>query len=250
MNKLLLSVAFLAMLAGTAIAAEIGGSIELEVEKNVADNYGAALTYNLNYTGGSEELGASASIGFENDAIDSWSLGVNLMGAGISVGDQGSLFIEGYDGATLADPSIAESLRVNYSGASVALGFGDFEDDLTDIESVQAGYEMAVAGVDLAAAVDYNLDSEDYAVGVLASYAMNDKLRVGGAVTYSDILAYEATVSTLGITGYINGDEDEFAQNVGAGYETKLNGLALNAKVNYNLDSEEIAPTLGVAFKF
>ena len=35
---------------------------------------------------------------------------------------------------------------------------------------------MAVAGVDLAAAVDYNLDSEDYAVGVLANYAMSDKL--------------------------------------------------------------------------
>lgn len=250
MNKLLLSVAFLAMLAGTAIAAEVGGNIELEVEKNNAGDYGAALTYNLTYSGGSDELGANASLGFENNAIDSWSLGVSVMGAGISVGDQGSLFIEGYDGATLADPAIDESLRVTYVGASVALGFGDFSNDLTDIESVQAAYEMAVAGVDLAAAVDYNLDSEDYAIGVLANYSMSDKLSVGGAVTYSDLLAYEATVSASGVTGYINGDEDDFAQNVGAGYETTLNGLVLNAKVNYNLDSEEIAPTLGVNFKF
>jgi|694.fasta_scaffold55037_8 hypothetical protein len=250
MNKLLLSAALVAGLAGAATAAEIGGVVELEVGKNAAGNYGAVPTYGLTYTGGSEELGASVSLGFENNALDSWSLGVNLIGAGISVGDQGSLFVEGYDGATLADPSIAESLRVTYSGASVALGFGSFTTDLTDIESVQAAYSMKVSVVDLAASVDYNLDTEDYALGVLANYSINDSLAVGGAVTYSDILAYEATVSAKGITGYVNGDEDDFAQNVGAGYETEFNGLVLEAKANYNIDAEEIEPTLGVTFKF
>ena len=250
MKNLLLTTVAVFSMTGAAMAADVTGKVSVDVAEG-ASGWGATTGFDLGVAASDV---ANASIGFTaapggDVSVDSWSIGTSLNGVALSFGDQGGVFVEGYNGATLAAPTIGDSLQVSMGGASVAVGFADVTADLTDVEKLQAAYAMEVAGADVVASIDYNLDSSDYVLGATASYNVNE-LVLGGAVTYGDLFAYEATVATMGITAYVNGDENEFAQNVGAGYETLLGGLTLGADVNYNLDASEFTPGVSVSFAF
>ena len=54
----------------------------------------------------------------------------------------------------------------------------------------------------------------------------------------------------MGLSAYLNGDDDELAQNVGGKYEFNWNGLDLEAGANYNIDDEEFSPMVSAAFSF
>ena len=76
--------------------------------------------------------------------------------------------------------------------------------------------------VDVTASMDYNRTSEEYTWGARVDTAEVTGVALGTTVSYeTDTLAYEldSTVSTYGLTTYINGDEDDLLENVGVGHE-------------------------------
>ena len=76
---------------------------------------------------------------------------------------------------------------------------------------------------------------------------------LSGALTYdvdAEAFGYEAVADAYGVTAYLNGDDTDMLQNVGGSYEYGLGGAVLSAGVNYNIDTEDFAPTAGIAFKF
>ena len=78
-------------------------------------------------------------------------------------------------------------------------------------------------------------------------------MSLGGAATYdmdAEKFAYEGTLGLAGITGYMNGDQDDALQNIGGDYTYMLGGAELNGGVNYNMDSEEFTPQVTVGFSF
>jgi hypothetical protein len=54
----------------------------------------------------------------------------------------------------------------------------------------------------------------------------------------------------MGVTAYLNGDDTDALQNVGASYGRTVAGLDLGTELNYNLDSEEFTPSVTVGFAF
>ena len=72
-------------------------------------------------------------------------------------------------------------------------------------------------------------------------------------LTYSEDtekLAYEVDGNLSGITMYVNGDEDELARNLGASYLVDVSGLDIEPKLNYNLDAEELTPSIVLTLNF
>jgi hypothetical protein len=248
--------------AGTANAAELGGSVGVEVSENTAGNYVAETTLGF---GVSAETGVGLAFGgftFEsvdggNLTVDEWQVGVALPSATLSFGDQGDIFVgndfEIVGGDTLANPASShESLIVEVGAAAVLVGFTDITADLGDIENIQGSYTLAVAGVDLTAVGDYNLDAESFTVGAKANATVGD-FAVGGIVTYADAteaFGYEASVGYSFVTAFVNGTDDDALQNVGAGVAYDFNGLNLYAEGTYNVDTEANSVGAGVAFSF
>jgi hypothetical protein len=52
------------------------------------------------------------------------------------------------------------------------------------------------------------------------------------------------------MTAYLNGDENDMTENVGAGYEMVVGGLDLGTDLNYNFDAEELTPSVTLGFAF
>jgi hypothetical protein len=148
----------------------------------------------------------------------------------------------------MANPTMNESIQVHVDNVSVAMEFGDFKNDVSDIEAVAGKVSLGDEGLATELAIDYDLDAEAYTVG-----ARVDMENVGGVVTYSEAaekFAFEFDTSMNGLTAYVNGDEDEIARNVGAGYEWNVNGLVIEPKANYDLDAEELTPSVTATFSF
>ena len=62
---------------------------------------------------------------------------------------------------TLAAPAMTESVKVSVGDAAVAVGFTNWTTDVTDISNIQGSYAIGeVAGLNVTASGDYNLDSE------------------------------------------------------------------------------------------
>ena len=59
-----------------------------------------------------------------------------------------------------------------------------------------------------------------------------------------------STVSTYGLTTYINGDEDDLLENVGVGHEFDWSGASVETDVNYNVDDETVTPSVTLSFSF
>lgn len=249
----LLAVAF----AGAASAQTITGEVALDAAENAAGNWAVTPSFELGVAAG--DL-ATVSLGFIAEdggavELDTWTLGTTIGSIGVAIGDDNGLFPGAEGEQTLAAPAMAESVKLSFGDAAVAVGFTDWTNDLTDIGNVQAAYTMAgVAGlVDVTAAVDYNLDTKNTVVGAGVSGLQLGVATLGGAMTYdtdASAFGYEAVVAAYGVTGYVNGDNTDALQNVGGSYEYLLGGATLSAGANYNIDTEEFAPTAGISFNF
>ncbi len=262
--KLLLSTVAAIALSGAAFAADFGGEVGAEVTKNGAGDYVATPTIELTFGHNTDGAIAFGGIGVEADdsdlVIDSWHVGVAFGATSLSFGDQGDLFsfggLEVVGGETLTNPADDhESLIVRHGDFAGLVGFTDIGSDVSDVENVQIAYAHDYGTVNVVAAVDYNLNTEDYIVGVTGDSNVTEVTNLAVTLTYADLLAYE-TVGTyeyteaVSIAGFVNGDEDDAFQNIGAGIVYTQDGLKAFAEVGYNVDTEEATPAVGVSFSF
>ena len=156
--------------------------------------------------------------------------------------------------STLAAPAMAESVKITAGDASVAVGFANWGSDITDISNIQGAYTISdVAGLAVTASGDYNMDTENTVVGASASGLDLGVASLGGTVTYdvdAEKFAFEGVTKAMGLTAYINGDQDDTLQNIGGEYVYGIGGAELSAGANYNVDTEDFTPTVGVSFSF
>ena len=190
-----------------------------------------------------------------NGTLDDWTVGTTVGTVGVAFGTDNGVMPEAFDEdhATLAAPAMTESLSVSMGSAAVAVGFTDWNTDITDISNVQGAYAFSAAGLDLTAAADYNLDTENTVLGAGISGFELGALGLGGAMTYdvdAAVFGFEAVTSAYGVTAYVNGDDTDALQNIGGEYTMDVGGATFTAGANYNIDTEDFAPTAGVAFNF
>jgi hypothetical protein len=254
MKNLILTTVAVFGLTGAVYAADVTGSVEMEVAETSSGVYGVTPTLTLGFgTAVAEGVTGTASITLEDNAIDGYAVGANFGKFGLSIGDQGDLFVGGYEGNTLADPTSADfSLIATTGDAKFLLGLANETTDVSDIENVQVAYGLALgAKLKVDAVVDYNVSSEDYVIGAAFSGYPVGAADLGATVTYGDIFAYELTAnSMLGLTAFVGGDENDLAQEIGAGYNTTVGGLSVTAKGIYDIEDKELAPSLTVAMSF
>jgi hypothetical protein len=268
MNKLLTTTAL--VILGTSAFADqtpvasaavtVGGSIETVIAETANDKYGATTSFDLDVnapdgivTGGiSFKATPSTSV-----SVDEWNIGTTVGATGLSFGKQGNIWLDTESSAvngTIEEPTMTkESLQVSAMGATVALGFDAIGTDVTDLENVQFSYGMNVNILDVATAADYNIDSKEWVLAGRADTAgMIEGVRLGGAVSYgtlSEKTSFEADATVMGLTGYLNGDTDDLTQNVGGSY-TMGEVLKVEGAVNYNLNTEVVAPSVTLSFDF
>lgn len=255
MRNVFIAAAAFAVLGTAGLAGSLSGEIETTIEQNANDNWGASTELSLGIT--ASDL-AKGSISFKaapdsNITVDEYHVGTSIRGVELTFGDQGNNWIGAEGEHTLADPAMDHSLYVGVGGARVALGFSDVENDISDLSNVQGTYNTEVAGLDVTAAGDYNLDAENLTLGAEVHGLAVAGLDLGGAATYdmdAEHFAYEGVITGLGITGYVNGDQDDALQNIGAGYDYDLSGISLGADLNYNIDDEDWTPSITATFSF
>ena len=245
------------MIAGAAHAADVSGEVTLDAAENASGNWAVTTGFELGVdaTGlGSVDLDFTATDGGAV-TLDKWTVGTEIGGIGIAVGNDNGVMPEAFDENhnTLATPAMTDSVKLSFGDATVALGFTDWSTDATEISNVQGSYTLNLAGLDVKAAGDYNLDTKNYVIGADVSGVEVSGIALGGAVTWdkdAEVFGYEANANAYGVTAYMNGDNNKTLQNLGGEYSYLLGGAALKAGVNYNLDSEEFTPTVGVSFSF
>jgi len=256
--KLLLTTVAAIVLATTSFAADIGASVEMKVAENEAtDKYEATTTIGIDVDAGE----GMANVGLEFESVDGdtieldkWHVGTEVADATITFGDQDGVFVEATsDFSSIAEPTIDESLALSYGPASVAVGFTDITTDVTEVSNVQLAYNVDLALVDVTASMDYNRTSEEYTWGARVDTIEVVGISLGATTSYeTDTLAFEfdSTISTYGLTTYINGDEDDLLENIGVGHEIDIAGATLSSDVNYNVDDEEVSPSVTLSFNF
>lgn len=263
MNKFLATTAI--VFAGTAVFAEdgttdpfvgISGEVETVIAETAGDKYGATTSLDLNFTvsgAGTAKMDFEVDADTKEIALDEWAIGIPVGMAKLSFGDQGNIFVEGETGVTLEDPAMDTSISVEVMNAKVALGFNDITSDVSDIENIQGSYDTAMGIIGITASGDYNFNTEDWVIGNRIDAPVGTAV-FGVTATYgsaAETLAFEADATAYGVTAYIAGDQDDLAQNVGASYDYNLtSNLKLNAGTDYNIDSEEFTPEVGLAFNF
>lgn len=248
--------------AGTAFAETpapapsiLTGEVELKFAQDANDDWGGTmgLDLDINATGlANVDLEFSASDG-NAVTLDSWTVGTTVNSIGIAMGDDNGLMPDAEGNQTLTAPTMTESVAITAGAASVAVGFTDWNTDITDISNVQGAYTFGVGSLSVTAAGDYNMDSENTVLGAGVSGLDLGMASIGGAMSYdldAEAIGYEGTATTGGLTAYLNGDDTDTLQNVGGEYTYMLSGAELEAGVNYNLDSEEFTPTVTVGFSF
>jgi hypothetical protein len=242
-----------AAMAATVAHAEptLSGSMEVEINKDAE----ATLTLGAGLSAGDLAFGSFnvESVDGGSFDLDQWQMGADVAGATLSFGDQDGVFVEGENGATLSEPAMAESLKVSLGDAQVAVGLTDWNADITDISNVQGAYTVGAGFASITASGDYNLDSEEYMLGGRADGVEVANIMLGSTLTYGSAdekIAYEVDGTMMGVTAYLNGDDTDTLQNVGASYGRTVAGLDLGTELNYNLDTEEFTPNVTVGFKF
>lgn len=257
MKNIFVVSAVAALVAASASAeTSIGGEVSLDFEENAAGDYAGSMGLDLDISAAGI---ATVDLGFEaapDEALtlDKWTLGTTVGGSiGIAIGNDNDMFVGAEGEQTLAAPSMSESIAVSVGGAGVAVGFTDWTSDMTDVSNIQASYSMGLSFAAVTAAVDYNLDTENTLLGAEVALGNIGVAEVGGAVTYdidAENIGFEGVAEVMGVTAYVNGDQDEMLQNVGGEYSYDIGGVELTAGANYNIDAEEFTPTIGVAFAF
>lgn len=263
MNKFLATAAI--VFAGTSVSAEdgamdpyvgISGEVETVVAETAGDKYGATTSLDLNlnvYSTGTARMNFVVDATSKEIKLDEWAIGVPLGMVNLSFGDQGNIFVEGETGVTLEEPDMGTSISAEAMDVKIAIGFSDITADVTDVENIQGSYNSAFGIIGVTSSGDYNLGSKDWILGNRIDADL-DSVAVGVTTTYGSAyktFAFEVDATAYGITAYVAGDQDDFAQNVGASYEYYLtSNLQINAGADYNIDSEELKPEFGVLFNF
>lgn len=238
--------------------AVVSGSVGLDFTQNANDDIVGDSVVELGVTSG---LGfASVELVEDNGGVslEKYSMGTTIRGIDVSIGKQGDVLgsfggmTEKVGGTTLANPADDhESLQIGAAGVLASIGFTDIASDVTDVENVQLAYGTVFNSLTVISGVDYNFNTEDLTLLTNVSTGVAG-LPVGVTATYGDTFAYEADVTAFGVTGFVNGDEGDMLQNVGAGYYGDIadTGLSYYAEGAYNLDAEEITPAAGISFSF
>ena len=243
--------------AATSVVATplISGEIALDFAETSAGDMAGTMGIDL----GVDAAGlATVDLDFEvdedgNGSLADWTVGTTVAGLGVAFGTNNGVMPGAEGEQTLAAPAMTESVQVTVGDAAVALGFTDWNTDITDISNVQGAYTMGVAGLDVTAAADYNLDSENTVLGAGVSGLDLGLASLGGAMTYdvdAETFAFEGVATRGGITAYLNGDDTDALQNVGGEYTMDVGGAAFTAGANYNVDTEDFAPTASLSFNF
>lgn len=258
MSKLLLTTAFIFGFTGSAFAqsAAVSGEVSLNFAENAAGNYAGDMELELGINAGglaSIDLDLSATDG-NSVVLDNWTVATDVVGIEIALGDDNGLFPGAEGEHTLAAPAMAESVKLSYGGASVALGWTDWTNDLTDIGNVQGAYTLDAGLGLITAAGDYNLNTEKAVIGLaVTDVDVAGLATIGKSVTYdvdSGAIGYEVVADTFGITAYVNGSDTDALQNVGGEYSYMLGGAKLTAGANYSINAEEFAPSASISFAF
>lgn len=263
MKKLLLSSSAITFLASAVYAGDladmspiIGGSIEVEVKENDAGDFAATSTLNVGMASVGVAYGYASveSVDGNTFEIDEWQLGTQVGSVGVSFGNQGDLFVSSWsDYSNVFDSAMAESLAVNAGAASVALGFTDITSDVTDINIIQGAYTLALGTTLLTASAEYDFDAEEWAVGTRSEGLELAGINLGSTMSYAsatETFAYELDGGIWGLTTYVNGDQNDMLQNIGAGYTLDYSSMAITTDINYNIDAEEFSPRVAVALSF
>ena len=154
---------------------------------------------------------------------------------------------------TLAAPAMAEAVQVTVGDAVVAVGLTDWTADITDVSNIQGAYTLNIASLDVTAAADFNLDTDNTVLGAGVAGLDLGLASLGGAMTYdmdAEVFGFEAVATTGGLTAYLNGDDTDALQNIGGEYEMDVNGAILATGANYDLDAEDLTPTVSLSFNF
>ena len=237
----------------------LSGSIELDFAENTATNkVEATSTLGLDVaTGNGLAFGGFnfESVDGATLALDQYHVGVVIGAATVSYGDQGGIFptaiaATAFDALNDPNAAMTESVQVSAMGASVAVGLTDVTTDVSDIANLQAAYTFSTAAVDLTAAVDYNKTTEKYIWGGRAAADVAGTA-AGVTATYAaEVMAFEVDATVMGVTAYMNGDENDATQNIGAEWTKGWDNLTLTADANYNFDSSDVTPGLNLSFNF
>jgi hypothetical protein len=233
----------------------ISGAVNLDFAEKAGDNYGGTMGIELDIDAGSlatVDLDFSATDGSAL-TLDTWAVGTSVAGVGVAVGDDLGVMPGAEGEQTLAAPAMAEAVQVTVGDAVVAVGLTDWTADITDISNIQGAYTLNIASLDVTAAADYNLDSENTVLGAGVAGLDLGLASIGGAMTYdvdAETFGYEGVATAMGITAYLNGDDTDALQNIGGEYEVDVNGATFTAGANYNIDTEDFAPTAGISFNF
>ena len=234
----------------------LSGEVSLDFAETAAGDWGGAMGLDLGINASGL---ATVDLGFEAVdggavTLDTWTVGTTVGGVGIALGDDNGVFVGAEGEQTLAAPAMTESVKVTVGDAAVAVGFTDWTADITDISNIQGAYTFGdVAGMAITASGDYNMDSKNTVLGAKVGGLEVGPAALGGTVTYDvdgELFAFEGVANVMGITAYANGDQNDAFQNVGGEYTYNFGGAALTAGANYNVDTEDFAPTAGISFAF
>lgn len=224
------------------------GGAQVEIAENSADNLGAETQIKL----GADAEVARTAIRITDGTIDRYSVGATVGAVDVDFGKQGDLFLDGYEGTYIADPSSAEtSVKVGVADTTVLVGFSS-KDDLADIQNVQLTQSVELGTLTVTGALDYVTATEDFTYGATVGGLAVAGFALGGTVTYADateVVGYEATAGFGNVTAFVGGDENG-TEEFGAGYAVDYNGLVVDARGIYTVDSEEVAPKLTVSYNF
>lgn len=240
-----------ALLCANVAMADVTGSVDLDVTENASDNYIMTPTIKLGFGGGAGDVSVALKEVGGDITLDRYSVGTQVGTVGVSFGDQEDIFdlgagLEVVGGTTLANPAESnENVQLSFGGVVAMVGFTDVTTDVTEVTNFQVATVIDAGIANVTSVIDYNKASEDFTYGLSATVSDIDL-----AVTYADDFAYELGYNLLGVDAFLNGDEDNTVQNVGAGYVTVLNGAEVYAEVGYNVDSEETTPAVGLSFSF
>jgi hypothetical protein len=238
-----------------AMSPVLSGEVELKFTQDANDDWGGAMGLDLGIDAAglaNVDLDFSATDG-NAVTLDNWTVGTTVNSIGIAIGDDNGVMPDAEGNHTLAAPAMTESVKVTAGAANVAVGFTDWSSDITDLSNIQGSYDIDAGVAKVTAGLDYNLDSENTVLGAGVGGLGVGEAALGGAMTYdmdAEKFAFEGTADFMGLTAYMNGDQDDALQNVGGDYTYMLGGAEINGGVNYNMDSEEFTPTVSVGFSF
>lgn len=252
------------MIAGSAAAqSPLSGEVELEFKENpISEKIAGTMNLDLGINVGTVstvdlDFGAKGDGSFNGSSLklNDWTVGTNMYGVGVEIGTDNGVFVGAEGEQTLADPTMDESVKVTVGAAKVAIGFANFTRDVSELSNIQGSYTTTVQNYDVTVSADRNLDTDNTVVGSTVSGFRFNEVALSGTVTYdtdAEALGYEVVAETdTNITAYLNGDNEDTLQNVGGEYVYNLEGGAeLSAGANYNMETEEFAPTAGISFKF